>query len=164
MMIHKNYWCVTHGGWGTRLYKIWEGMKARCNNPNDTGYCNYGGKGVAVCDEWNNDFLLFKNWAELNEYENDLTIDRINPYGNYEPLNCRWATASQQQKNKRKLSTNTSGYIGVSYHKHTKKWRFILDIGNKQIYKSGFDDKKTAAIARNIYINTHNTGHSKNFT
>ena len=77
-------------------------MKQRCHNPNSSKYRFYGAKGVSVCEEWRNDFESFYNWAMKNGYKDNLTIDRIDPYGNYEPSNCRWATLQEQQLNKRK--------------------------------------------------------------
>lgn len=97
-----------HGDWGTRLYRIWKAMKTRCNNPNNPSYIKwYGAKGVKVCDEWNKSFIPFKEWALSHGYREDLSIDRINPYGDYEPSNCRWATASEQARNKRKGDKNS---------------------------------------------------------
>lgn len=74
-------------------------MRNRCKNPNDLSYARYGGKGVNFCDEWN-DFSNFYKWACENGYKEGLTIDRINPRGNYEPSNCRWATQLEQQRNR----------------------------------------------------------------
>lgn len=83
----------------TKLYSVWNEMRSRCNNPNDCSYARYGGKGTSVCEEWN-DFLNFYHWAIEHGYEEGLTLDRINPSGNYEPSNCRWATQLQQQRNR----------------------------------------------------------------
>lgn len=87
---------LKHGMYKTRIYKTWLNMKSRCNTPSASKYYLYGGKGIKVCEEWKNDFISFYNWAIDNGYRDDLTIDRINPDGNYEPNNCRWATYKEQ--------------------------------------------------------------------
>lgn len=84
-----------HGLRNTRLYKIWAGMKARCYNPNSVEYHRYGGRGISICEEWKNDFSKFYDWAMSNDYQDTLTIDRINNDGNYEPSNCQWITKSE---------------------------------------------------------------------
>ena len=92
----------THNLSGTRLYHIWNGMRGRCYYQNHPSYVNYGGRGIAVCEEWKSDFMIFREWALTNGYEEHLTIDRINNDGNYEPNNCRWVTRSVQNSNQRK--------------------------------------------------------------
>lgn len=90
-----------HGMKYTRIYKLWSSMKSRCSNPYINGYENYGGKGIKVCDDWLK-FEPFYNWAISNGYTDELTIDRINVYGNYEPDNCRWVTNKEQKRNMKK--------------------------------------------------------------
>ena len=88
-----------------RLYNIWVGMKHRCYNPNSTIYHNYGGRGVSVCPEWRNNFSSFRDWSMSNGYTKNKSIDRIDVNGDYCPENCRWASQSQQQRNKRNSQT-----------------------------------------------------------
>lgn len=84
----------------SRLYTIWDNMRSRCNNSNNPKYKDYGGRGISVCKEWD-DYDSFKNWALENGYTDDLSIDRIDVNGNYEPVNCRWITQKKQCRNKR---------------------------------------------------------------
>lgn len=84
-----------------RLYKTWRNMRYRCSNPKDRKYKYYGGRGIKVCEEWDSSFKAFESWALVNGYADDLTIDRINVNGDYEPKNCRWISMAEQQQNKR---------------------------------------------------------------
>ncbi|MCM1223754.1 MAG: hypothetical protein NC548_55815 [Lachnospiraceae bacterium] len=85
----------------TRLNKIYRMMLDRCNNPNSTAYRYYGGKGIRVCTEWENDFESFYKWAMSNGYADNLTIERLKIDENYQPENCTWIPLSEQAKNSR---------------------------------------------------------------
>ena len=98
--------CAIHNGKydgrsKNRTYRIWVGMIARCYNEKNVSYKSYGKRGISVCDEWRNDYWSFHKWSLENGYADDLTIDRIDSDGNYEPSNCRWATYQQQRDNER---------------------------------------------------------------
>lgn len=89
----------THGLSKHPLYKVREGMKARCLVITHHAYARYGGRGIKICDEWLNDFKAFYDWAIANGYEQGLQIDRINNDGNYEPSNCRFVTPKVNIRN-----------------------------------------------------------------
>lgn len=114
---------------GSRIYRCWIGMKNRCYNKNEPRYSDYGGRGIKVCDEWKNDFTAFYNWAIANDYKEDLTIDRIDVNGNYEPSNCRWATMKEQQRNRR--NNRIIEYNGKSHC--VAEWGEILGINDNLI-------------------------------
>ena len=106
---------TTHGSYKSRLYKIWAGMLGRCNTESTTNYSNYGGRGISVCDNWH-DFKKFKEWSLVNGYDKEMTIDRIDVNGDYEPTNCRWITRKEQNRNKR-----NNVFVNVKGEKMTLK-------------------------------------------
>lgn len=90
---------ITHGMFGTPVYISWKSMLARCCNPNNKCYGIYGGRGIKVCDRWLHSFKEF--FADMGDRPEGCSLDRINPDGNHEPGNVRWATSVVQQRNKR---------------------------------------------------------------
>ena len=95
---------VFHSPEHERVYKIWGGMKQRCCNEKHKSYKYYGGRGISICEEWINNSEAFCEWALSHGHKFNLSIDRINNNGNYEPGNCRWATAKEQMHNQRPRS------------------------------------------------------------
>lgn len=133
----------------TRLYNIWHGMKARCGNPNNTSYEKYGGKGIKVCDEWQ-DYLSFREWALNNGYSESLTIDRINNNGNYEPSNCRWATIREQENNR----TNNVLLTAFGKTQTMSQWAKEKNICKSTLFnrlKKGWDIEKALNVPSKNY-------------
>lgn len=123
-----------HGQHGTRLYHIYDSMKARCYNKNNTAYKYYGKRGITICDEWLNDFMTFYNWAMNNGYNDTLTIDRINNDGKYGPNNCRWVDVTSQNNNRR-------NNVYLTYNGKTqpiKEWAKELNVNVKTLYTRKF--------------------------
>ena len=98
-----------HGLKNTRLFRVWNNILSRCYNSNASHFHRYGGRGVTVCDQWRNDFKVFYDWAMSHGYSDELTIDRINNDGNYEPSNCRWVDIKTQARNR-----NNNHYVTIN--------------------------------------------------
>ena len=159
----RNY---KHGGTPRKkvspLYRRWLSMKDRCTNPNNNHYRYYGAKGIEVCSEWL-DFSNFRNWAEANGYNKELSLDRINPDGNYEPINCRYVSAQIQgaNKDKTKSPTKNSAYKGV-YKIPSGGWYASICINYEQKYLGSFETQEEAAKAYNNYVLDNNLPHRLN--
>ena len=120
---------ATHRMTNTRLYRTWINMKKRCYDVNYESYNIYGGRGIQICEEWQN-FTAFMEWALNNGYTDTLTIDRIDVNGNYEPSNCRWATRKEQGNNKRNNHFIT--YNGIT--RTIAQWSEIIGINRSTLY------------------------------
>lgn len=120
---------TTHGDSGKRLHTIWTAMRRRCSNPSNWDYKYYGGKGVTVCQEWN-DYPVFREWAMSNGYSDDLTIDRIDPNGNYEPSNCAWVPIKAQENNR----TNNRKYSYNGCTHTISEWAEIYHMPYSRLY------------------------------
>jgi hypothetical protein len=121
---------MRHGKSNTRLYKTWKGMIRRCYNANGDKYPNYGGRGITVCPEWRYNFEHFYQWAMEKGCNDTLTIDRIDVNGNYEPLNCRWATPREQANNK--TDNHILRFRGIK--KTVAEWADVVGMDKKLIY------------------------------
>ena len=122
---------TTHGKAKSKTHIVWCQMKQRCNDKNSVNFVRYGGRGITVCDRWLNSFENFLE--DMGERPANMSIDRINNNGNYEPSNCRWATAKQQANNRRIRSDNKTGIPGVKIKHRNRGTRFIACIGKSYI-------------------------------
>ena len=137
-----------HGDAHTRLYKIWAHIKGRCYNQNNDRYAHYGGRGIQMCDEWRDSYKVFKKWAMENGYQDDLSIDRIDIDGNYEPNNCKWSTIKEQNNNTRRNIIVEDGLTLMQWcEKHGRKDDY--NAIHVRIYKGwSFEDAVTIPIDR----------------
>lgn len=141
---------TTHGKRKTSEYNIWSAMRNRCNNPNDKRYSSYGGRGVSVCQEWNESFEAFDRDMGPKPSPKH-TLDRINNDGNYEPSNCRWATDEQQRNNRRSTVTLT---LDDKTHNLTE-WSKRTGFSSATIYGRllrGWSDEKAITTPLNIEV------------
>ena len=148
----------THGLAGHRLYGTWAKIKDRTLNSNCKEYNDYGGRGISICEECENDFKAFYDWSMSNGYEENkgLSIDRIDNDGNYCPENCRWTNITIQSRNQRIQKNNTSGYKGVHYVKDKGKYRAQIRLNYKRVNLGYFLTAEEGAIAYNNYIIENN--------
>ena len=136
---------MTHGESKSRLYAIWQQMKNRCMNSHTTYYEYYGGRGISVCNDWLNSYPAFREWALSTGYNDNLTIDRINIDGDYNPSNCRWVTSVAQASNRRSNRVYT---IGGETHTLTQ-WAELQGINPKTVFSrlyAGWDITKALNI------------------
>ena len=119
---------IKHNLYKHPLYRIWSGIKTRCYNKNNKDYKNYGARNIKICEEWLNDPKVFIKWALKNGYKKELSIDRINNNGDYEPNNCKWSTAKEQANNKRDRPNKT----GIKYiYFENNKYRVRMPVNGK---------------------------------
>lgn len=132
-----------HGGTNKGSYNSWRAMLRRCNNPNDKDYKRYGAKGITVCPEWM-DYATFAK--DMGEPVGAETLDRIDPAGNYEPSNVRWAPPTVQARNVKLRKTTKSGYTGV--HFRAGKWYGEITAKKNKYYSKACNTIEEAAAAR----------------
>lgn len=136
---------TTHRGCGTRLYHVWRGMLQRCYYPKHIDRKWYAGNGITVCEEWQSDYVAFRDWALGNGYRPGLSIDRIDNSRGYSPDNCRWATPKEQACNR---STNLN-YTHNGKTQCLKQWAEELNIKYHTLYcriKNGHEFEDAIAM------------------
>ena len=121
-------------------YATWYGMIQRCHDPHHAGFPRYGGRGIKVCAWWRHDFMQFLSDMGLKPGPG-YSLDRRNNDGDYSPENCRWATASQQQRNTRRV-LNAHGTV-----RWGKKWRALIKVNGREIMLGRFATKDEAMRA-----------------
>jgi hypothetical protein len=132
-------------------------MKWRCANPNCPGYINYGGRGIVVCKEWEDDYSAFRDWAIANGYSEGLQIDRKNNNKGYSPENCRFVTRSQNNKNRRARKNGSSRFKGVSYMRTRKKWLACIRHDGRTKNLGHYATALAAALAYDDFAYDHYT-------
>lgn len=141
----------THGLSKTKLYNVWCAMKRRCYNKNTKDYKNYGGRGIKVCDEWLS-YVPFYKWAMNNGYKANMTIDRIDNNGNYEPNNCRWISRTENVLKKR--NNHKIKYNGQEMYLH--ELAKLKNINEKTLYNRIFSLGFSIEDATNLPIKKGN--------
>lgn len=142
-------WNKTHGMTKTSEYHIWNSMKMRCINTKSDAYDNYGGRGIAVCDRWLDNFENF--YADMGKRPEGMSIDRIDVNGDYCPKNCRWATVEEQSRNKR-------DNVYIEYNGQSKiisDWAKDLNISKQTLHKRLNDYDYSVEEAFNLELH-HN--------
>lgn len=138
---------IKHGRTNTPEYKTWQSMKSRCYNPKFPYYSDYGGRGIEVCNRWNESFKNFLD--DMGEKPTpDYTIERIDNDKGYFPDNCVWASKTAQSRNQRVRKTSKTGIRGVTKIKQSQLYRARINVNGKEVHLGVFEDLKEAAFAR----------------
>jgi hypothetical protein len=138
----KRFWDRAWGRFPRAEYNIWNGMIRRCCNPRDPGFPSYGGRGIGVSPRWRHDFMAF--FADIGPRPSlGHSLDRLDNTRGYEPGNCRWATRSQQQRNK----ARPPNAVGACYLRAADRWQARINIHGRAIFLGAFQSKAEAMAA-----------------
>lgn len=143
----------THGQSKTRLYNIWAGIKSRCYDKNCSSFINYGSRGIKMCEEWKNNFTSFRDWSLSHGYLENLSIDRIDNNGDYEPNNCRWVDNFTQSNNTRKTiiieygdkkysAKQLANFLNINYKKFIYGFHKFNDIEKSVEYAKKYKKRR----------------------
>lgn len=145
-MVDRNKFPESHGLYNKYRaeYRCWQDMRQRCENERNPSFHNYGGRGIKVCGRWKN-FDVFL--ADMGPRPEGRSLDRIDVDGDYEPSNCRWATATQQSRN---LRAHKRQDVGVSYCARDKTWSAYITVKRKTVRIGSFLTQEAAIEARSI--------------
>lgn len=143
---------IKHGMTGTPIYRRWSHMKERCNRPSNIGYKDYGGRGITVCEEWQNDFVAFYEWSIANGYADNLQLDRRDNSKGYSPDNCRYVEPKVNYNNKR--DNTIVNYNGVT--RTAAEWSRKIGVSAEtflnRIYSDTYDISEVLIPAVNGHV------------
>lgn len=141
---------VKHGMHKTKEYRTWHGMKQRCYNEKNDGFFLYGGRGIKIHESWVNDFMQFvKDMGPPPDA--DSSVDRIDPNGNYEPSNCRWATKTEQSNNTRRNKFLVVDGVTDTLANHARKYGINVKTANRRLFKGwSIDDAFKAPLQERV--------------
>lgn len=139
---------ATAGGKPTRGYSTWKSMRARCLNPRHADYRNYGGRGIGIVARWNS-FAAFS--ADMGEPPEGMSLDRIDPNGDYGPDNCRWATRGVQNRNKRGVTWITIGPFEMTAGDWAVVFKVLPQTADMRIKRGGWDPREAVSTPRLPY-------------
>jgi len=141
---------LTHKLTKTPEHRSWMSLRNRCNNPNNDAYSDYGGRGIAVCTEWDSFETFLKDMGNRPTLQH--SIDRRNNDKGYSKSNCRWATKQEQANNRRRRSDASLGSVGIVL-RPSGRFSATASVAKKKIWLGTYDTEEEAAKVRSNFLN-----------